>query len=181
MVKENTLANSAAKAGLILGAVSIVGLLLPWQLDMLSGSGLGANLGVKLVKFLIWIAKLVLCIWLMRFFMLKFSANAPEADNSRVFRFGMLTALLSSVVYSAFYMAYLQFLNPEKITESLEALQGNPAFDSSKLDLMEEFVPLIRNVTFFINLIYCFIYGTIVSAILSRNIPPRNPFPNNGE
>ena len=33
---------------------------------------------------------------------------------------------------------------------------------------------------FFINLFYCFIYGTILSAILSRNIPPRNPFAGEG-
>ena len=181
MMKENTLANSAAKAGLILGAVSIVGLLLPWLLDMLGGSGLGANIGLKLVKTLIWIAKLILCVWLLRRLMLNFSANNPEADNSRVFRFGMLTALLSSVVYSAFYMAFILFINPESITESLAVLENNPAFDSSMFGSMEELVPLIRSTTFFVNLIYCFIYGTVVSAILSRNIPPRNPFSNDGE
>ena len=31
-------------------------------------------------------------------------------------------------------------------------------------------------ITFFSNLIYCFFFGTILSFILSRNVPSRNPF-----
>jgi hypothetical protein len=31
-------------------------------------------------------------------------------------------------------------------------------------------------VSFFTNLIYCFLFGVVLSAILSRNIPSRNPF-----
>ena len=31
-------------------------------------------------------------------------------------------------------------------------------------------------VMFFSNLVYCFLYGTVLSAVLSRNIPPRDPF-----
>ena len=34
----------------------------------------------------------------------------------------------------------------------------------------------MERVSFFTNLIYCFIFGTILSAILSSNIPSKNPF-----
>jgi hypothetical protein len=33
--------------------------------------------------------------------------------------------------------------------------------------------------TFVSTLIYCFLYGSVLSAFLSRNIPSRNPFADN--
>ena len=145
MPEKNIFFNSAAKAGLALGGVSVAGMLIPWLLGKIGGDSRVALMAISAVNTLLWAFKLFICIYLMRFFMRRFSARVPEADNSRVFRFGALTALLSALVFSAFYMAYLMFIDPESYA-------------------------------FFSNLIYCTIYGTVLSAILSRNIPPRNPF-----
>ena len=41
------------------------------------------------------------------------------------------------------------------------------------MDTVESIMP---QVMFFSNLVYCFLYGTVLSAVLSRNIPPRDPF-----
>ena len=50
--------------------------------------------------------------------------------------------------------------------------------DSATLEAVEEMIPSMPTYAFFGNLIYCTLYGTIVSAILSRNIPSSNPFEN---
>lgn len=181
-MKDNTFANSVAKTGLILGAVYITGLL-PKMIDAFVWLGNEVHKGEVLVRILICIVELVLCILLLRYFMLKYSAKNPEADNSKVFCFGMLAALLSSVIYSAFdlvfYMAYFMFIAPESITsDALNVLPRIPVFDNFIYSSIEN--PVLQAV--FGDLIYCFtlfIFGIIVSAILSRNIPPRNSFPNN--
>lgn len=178
MSDKSILLNGAARAGLVLGGVSIAGMLLSWLLGKI-GTG-GDNRGVMvLISFLntlLWVAKFVGCIYLMRIFMLKFSANDPEAGNGRVFRFGMLTSLLSAIVYSAFYMAYLMFIEPESINMALDILRESSMMDRNSLEAIEQLAPVMPTYAFFTNLAYCFVYGTVLSAILSRNIPPRNPF-----
>lgn len=176
MPEKNILFNSAAKAGLVLGGVSIVSVLLPWLLGKIPGESRGLLMAVSVADTLIWAAKLFLCIYLMRLFMRRFSARVPEADNSRVFRFGVLTALLSALVYSAFYMAYLMFIDPESINMALDIIRENPMMDSASIAAAEAMAPTLPSYAFFTNLIYCFLFGTVLSAILSRNIPPRNPF-----
>lgn len=176
MPEKNILLNGAAKAGLVLGGVSVAGTLLSWVLGKIGGGSSGAAIAVSIANAVLWAAKFIACIYLMRLCMLRFSAKDPEADNSRVFRFGVLTSLLSAIVYSAFYMAYLMFIEPESINMALDILRENPMMDKNSLALIEEMAPMMPTYAFFSNLIYCFIYGTILSAILSRNIPPRNPF-----
>ena len=48
--------------------------------------------------------------------------------------------------------------------------------DSNTLSQMDKMLGKMPQITFFSNLIYCFIFGTVLSAILSRNIPSKDPF-----
>ena len=41
---------------------------------------------------------------------------------------------------------------------------------------MEELMPKMPTYAFFANLIYCWLFGTILAAIFSRNISSSNPF-----
>lgn len=176
MSDKNSLWNSAARAGIVLGGVSILYLLL----TMLTGyAGLGnkaISLLVSVLNAILWIAKFGACIYLMRLFMLKFSDSNPDADNSRVFKFGMATALLSALVYSAFYFAYVMFIAPDTFSEAMSVLDKNPMFDANTRDMLDQIKPMMPTYSFFVNLIYCWLYGTVLSAILSSNIPPKNPF-----
>jgi hypothetical protein len=54
--------------------------------------------------------------------------------------------------------------------------QMAPMMDSNTIEQMDQMLEMMPQLTFFSNLIYCFLYGTILSFILSRNIPSRNPF-----
>ena len=176
MAEKNIFLNGAAKAGLVLGGVSILYMLLTWLLGKADSGSTGVMMTISVANTLLRAAKFIGSLLLMRLFMRRFSQMDPEADNSRVFRFGMLTSLLSALVYSAFYMAYMMFIAPETIDMALDIIRQNPMMDSNSIAMAEEIAPMLPTYSFFGNLIYCFLYGTVVAAIFSRNIPPRNPF-----
>lgn len=172
--QKNSMLEQAGKAGLVLGGVSIAYMLLTMLTGKAAENGPAILLG--LVNILLWVAKFLGCIYLMRFFILRFAANDPEADNSRAFRFGTLTALLSALIYSAFYLAYVSFIAPDTFEEALSALTDNPMLDSNTLTAVEDMIPRMPTISFFVNLIWCWLFGTILAAIFSRNISSSNPF-----
>ena len=177
MAEKNIIWESAGKAGLALGGVSILYMLCTMLTGKLaeSASGFGV-VAVSLGNFVLWAVKFAACLFLMRFFMLRFSQADPTADNNRVFKFGMLTALLSALFYSAFYLAYTSFIAPDTFDTALEILRDNPYIDSNSMEQVEEMIPRMPTIAFFMNLVYCWLFGTVLAAIYSRNIPSQNPF-----
>ncbi len=165
--------NSAAVAGLALGAVSTAYMFMNILTDKAESSFF-----LTLLLGLVWIVKFGGCIWLMMFFMKKFAAENPEADNKDTRRFGVITALLSAIVYSAASFANVAFISADLFAEQTELMmqQMAPMMDSNTLEAMNMYMENLPELTFISNLIYCFIFGAIISAILSRNIPSRNPF-----
>ena len=166
--------NGAAKAGLALGGVSSVYL---FASQFITAAGMSGFLS-GLFSMLLWVAKFGGCIWLMKFFMKKFVAENEDVQNSMTFRFGMLSAFLSALVYAAVSFANVAFISADMFTEQMNALmqQMAPMMDSNTMSQMDKTMQNLPQLTFFSNLIYCSIYGTLLSAILSRNIPDRNPF-----
>lgn len=172
--QKNSMLEQAGKAGLVLGGVSIAYMILTMLTGKATENGPAFLLG--LVNILLWVAKFVGCIYLMRLFIQRFAANDPEADNNRAFRFGTLTALLSALIYSAFYLAYVSFIAPDTFEEALSALTDNPMLDSNTLAAVEEMIPRMPTISFFVNLFWCWLFGTVLAAIFSRNISSKNPF-----
>ncbi len=173
MIKRN-MWNGAAKAGLALGAVSSAYL---FATQFMGNVEVPAFLKVLLTGIL-WVAKFGGCIWLMMFFMKKFAAENAGVDNRDTRRFGTVAALLSALVYSAISFANVAFISAEMFTEQTELMiqQMAPMMDSNTMSFMEHYIETLPQITFITNLIYCFIFGAILSAILSRNIPNRDPF-----
>ena len=164
----------AGKAGLALGLVSTAYLFLAqWT----STSQMPAAL-MMILNLVLWVGKFGGCIWLMMTFMKKFAAQDSKIENNTVFRFGIAAALLSALVYAAASFANAAFISADMLNEQMTALmeQMAPMMDSNTANQMEGFVKKMPQLTFFSNLFYCFIYGSILSYILSRNIPNRNPF-----
>ena len=171
-ITRKDLWDAAGKAGLVLGLVSTAYLLL---------TQLPANAGhtgflFTVLNLLLWAAKLVGCILLMKLFMTRFAGAHPEADNRDTFRFGMVTAFLSALIFAAFDLAYVTLIAPDTFSQAIETASEayGSYMTSESLEALENIN--FGSVSFFINLIYCFIYGTVLSAILSRNIPSKNPF-----
>lgn len=166
--------NLAAKAGLALGLISTVYMFIN---QFLGTSGISAFL-ISLCNIILWTAKFIGCIWLMKSCMKRFVADNTEADNSQTFKLGIIMAFLSSVVFAAASFANTAFISADVFAEQIELMmqQMAPMMDSNTLDATEKMLGHMPEITFFSNLSYCFIYGTVLSLILSRNIPDKNPF-----
>ncbi|MBR0291234.1 MAG: hypothetical protein IJQ79_03780, partial [Bacteroidales bacterium] len=72
--------------------------------------------------------------------------------------------------------AWVSFIDPEMLTSSLDTIRTVSEFSEEQAEAIEQLIPKLPTLTFFVNLIWCFLFGTVLSAIFSRNIPSRNPF-----
>lgn len=179
MIDKKAFWNEAGKTGLYLGAVPIIYLGYGSLTNLIGPDRTGIALIAKAFSLLLWIGKLLLCIYIMRNAMLKFYSNHKDADNSNVFSFGCAAAALSALLFSAFYLAYMLFIAPDTFSTVMEMMAENPMMDSNTMDQLESMMPKMPAIAFFANFFYCTLYGVILSAILSRNIPPQNPFQSN--
>lgn len=166
--------NEAGKAGLVLGAISAAYMFLT---QFLSSAGLTGFLST-LLSFILWGAKFAGCIWVMMFMMKRYIIINPKATNSDTFRFGMLAAVLSAFVYSAISFANVAYISADLYAVQMEALlQVYEQFmDSNMMAEMDKWTERMPQLTFLSNMIYCTIYGIVLSFILSRNIPSKDPF-----
>ena len=179
MVTQKNIWGDATRSGFVLGIVSIAYFVINLLLTKLP-EGKAVGVLVNVGGILLWVVKLVACISLMKFFIKKFADNHADATNSHTFRFGCATACLSALLYAAFYLAWVTLIDPNMFQESMEqAMQASQSmFGSVQMDAMEEMMPKLPAITFFTNLIWCYLFGVVLSAIFSRNIPSRNPFNN---
>ena len=170
-----TLWSKAGTAGAVLGAVS--GIFIFLRADSIS-----APMASMAVSFILWLVKFILCIWLMMFFMKKLCREYSQATNADTFKFGMLTALLSSLICSAIYLADVLFITPDLFSAQMDKMMQmySSMMDSNSMAMLEKMEDSYPQILFFSNLIYCFIYGTVLSAILSRSIPKNDPFASYG-
>lgn len=164
--------NAAGLAGLALGGVSIAYQLLS-HLLMKADSAFLMFSG----NTILWTAKFVGCILLMKMF-LKRHYRSEGDEGISTFKYGMLIAALSSLVYSAFYFIYVRYIASGLFDEAFAIMMERYSsfMDSASLEQLENVKPDLPVITFFSNLIYCFLYGTVLSSILSGSIRYRDPF-----
>ena len=131
-----------------------------------------------LLTFVLWGAKFAGCIWILMLLMKRFCQTNPSAGNSDTFRFGMLAALLSAFVYSSVSFANVAYISADLYAEQMDTMMQAYAqfMDSNMMAEMEKWTGRMPQLSFVSNMIYCTIYGIVLSFILSRNIPSRDPF-----
>ena len=163
--------DGAGKAGLVLGLVPIVYMLIEQLLLQDAAEKLG-TFPSTLISFLLWTAKFVGCILLMRWFMHRFADRFDGVTRREVSRYGTAIALTSALIYSAFVLAWSKFIDPEMFTRAFEqaAEQYSAFMDSNTMEMMEQMQDKMPVIAFFSNFIWCFLYGSILSSILSSRI-----------
>ena len=166
--------NIAGKAGLVLGTISAAYMFLTILFEKTDISAFIASL----ITFVLWGAKFAGCIWVMRTAMKSFAATDESISNQDTFKMGMVTALLSAFVFASISYVNVAFISADMYTEQMDALMQQMAsmMDSNTMGVMDKYMQSLPEITFISNLIYCFLYGTVLSAILSRSIPSRDPF-----
>lgn len=135
---------------------------------------------------LLWVVKLVGSILILRYFMRAFASRFPRVETSAVSGFGTLCCLASSLIFSAFILAYHKFIDPDMMRLMTDfVLEKSPmALDENTRATLEKLPSGYPVTAFFSNFFYCTLYGAIASAILSRRIagdglPPDSPNEDN--
>lgn len=171
--------DSASKAGLALGAVSIAYMMASQMLTPGVIHSIGA-FAATAITMVLWVAKFTGCIWLMNLFLKKYACSCCDVTRHDLYKQGSAIAFLSALIYSAFHLAYFTMINPEVFNEAIDtAIESYSSYmDSNTSAMMEQMKGKLPMVSFISNLIYCSIYGTVLASILSRNIVSDNPFEN---
>ena len=178
-MKENIttgiLLNKAGIAGIVLGLVSTAYIFISTGIASITSPVLNT-----LLTILLWTVKFVLCIWLMIFFMKRLAKSYDNVTNSTTFKFGTTVAACSALIFAAASLANVTMINPDLISRQMEAvvqILGSKA-DSNTLAALGDMEESMPEIVFFSNLFYCFLYGVVLSLILSRRIPSNDPFAN---
>ncbi|MBO4427227.1 MAG: DUF4199 domain-containing protein [Bacteroidales bacterium] len=165
--ENKTVWAEAGRSGLVLGGISIAYFLLTLVVPKL-----GTGFLVSMLSFLLWGLKVFLCIYMMHRF-LKIEAAENGGERRRTFRYGMATALCSALLYAGFCLAWTTFVQPDFYEAAFEAaLQMYTSFNipAETLDMMSNMESSMPTLTFFTNLIWCWIFGTVLAAIISSSI-----------
>lgn len=168
--------NRAGLAGLALGAVSTAYMFATQYLPQFVTNGALASM----ISIFLWIAKFVGCIWILKAFMSELASSFDGTERRHTLRLGVMAAVFSALIFSAATLANTLFISADAISEAFDQYLGMYAskLDSNALasiDTAKEKLPVIM---FFSDLFYCIIYSSVVSSILSRNIPKTDPFAN---
>lgn len=174
-ITTRTLWSKAGVPGAILGVASGAFIFLSHAVSGIQSTVIATSLSMVL-----WAVKFGGCIWLMMFFMKKLCRETSGVTNADTFKFGMAVSLFSALIYSALYLADILFISPDAFSSQMDTLMQSYStmLDSNSMSVLEKMEENYPQISFFSNLIYCFLYGLVLSAILSRSIPRRDPFAN---
>lgn len=163
---------AASLGGIVLAAVSIAYMLFNYKV-----SGSEAPSALTILSFVLDLVKIVACIWLMRYFMWRFKQDFPEASKQDVRRVGTWIALLSAIIFAAANMMYFT-INPEMIEETFNTIlsSAKDALDHNAIASLDALKLNFPKYIFISQLIYCFLFGWVLSSILAPRIVPDNPF-----
>lgn len=120
-IDMRTILNEAAKSGLLLGLFTGVFIYVAMLIGMINSDSFGAKLMITVVNALLWMLKLVGCLWLLRFFMVRFAVANPTLTPRSSFRFGMFTALFSAIIVAGIGLVNITLIAPESMQSAIEA------------------------------------------------------------
>lgn len=168
--------NSASVAGLIMGAATIILTIISSLLARTGGIG-----GGILQSFYLLI-KIAACILIFKKLMTRFMDSFEGVDRRRLYNYGLKIALLSAIIVAGYSLLTIVLADPETLKDTMnKAIEAySSQLDSNSIAAFEAMQGKIPSITFFATLIYCFLWGWILSAIESRGLISDDPFDSEG-
>ena len=164
---SKTLWNEAGRVGFVFGGFSSVCLLLK------EGAALtGSTFLVQAAAIILWVVEFFGCILLMKKYMLDLRDKYDDVTIFDTYRFGRRIALLSGLILAAVDAIVIMKMPQETVTSVMGELSSAlPAgLGSMSEDDLGRLVDKLPLYTFIGQWIYCFLYGSLLSGILSRYI-----------
>ncbi len=166
LLDSKTIRSEGAKAGLVFGTISGGYIFLSQWL-----SGLGDTGGI--INFILELGKIIGLIFLMRHYMIALNTIYDEVDRRQTFRFGVYTALFSALITAACAFIAYAYVFPETVQQTLETVRQmlGSKMDSNTVRALEEMENSFPTYAFVSYGLWCLLYGTLLSFILSRTLP----------
>ena len=171
-IDNSTIWNEAAKAGALFGAVSI-GCLLGKEFSALSGS----TFLVTAAAVILWAVEFFGCILLMKNLMLRLKEKYEGVKMEHTYKFGRRAALLSGLLVASAQALIIINMPQEDMTSLFSEVTAS--LSSAQREQVEGMTDKLPIYTFLFGWLYCFLYGTILSRIMSRYIFVQNLFQGN--
>ncbi len=163
---DNTLLwNEAAKAGALLGLVSISCLVLK-ELAGMSGSAFL----VQAAAIILWAVEFFGCILLMKKVQLDLRDKYEAVKMEDTFRLGRRAAMLSGLLLASAQALIILYMPQETMDTLVSEVSQAMSMTSSQMEQVEGMLDKMPLYTFVFQWLYCFLYGTALSSIMSRYI-----------
>lgn len=168
--------NEAARTGILLGAVCIAYMVLSHFLGSISADA--GRIPARLLAFILWAGKFAGCIIVMKKSMERFAADYREADGRQIRLMGTASAFLSALIVAAANLAYISFIAGDEYRAGIELAMSSfsGSLDANSMRAVESVIDKLPVITFFSQIVYCFVYGWVLSAILSSGIAAKDIF-----
>ena len=174
---NKTLWNEAGRVGFVFGGFSSLCLVLQ------EGAALtGSTFLVQAAAIILWAVEFFGCILLMKKYMLDLRDKFDGVTMEETYHFGRRVALLSGLILAAVDAALIMKMPQDTVESVISEL--NTAV-SGKLGAgfegeVGKFVDKLPLYTFLGQWLYCFLYGSLLSGIMSRYIYLQGPFQGRG-
>jgi uncharacterized membrane protein (UPF0182 family) len=170
---SKTLWNEAGRVGLVFGGFSSLCLLLKEGAALTNSMFLTQAAGI-----ILWAVEFFGCILLMKKYMLDLRDKFDGVTVMDTYHFGRRVALLSGLILAS-VDAFVTLKLPQETLESFVTEVNNTL--SAKMGGSYEgdvgrFVDNLPLYTFIFQWLYCFLYGSLLSGIMSRYIFLQGPF-----
>ena len=166
-IDNKIISSEAARVALIFGAISGGYIFVSGALGHMN-SAVASNL----ISIVLWVAKFVGCIVLMRFFMKRLQSSYEGVTRGSLISFGSYIALFSAIITAACSYISVQYVFPEQISQAFDMMfqQYSSMLDSNSMAALEQMEGKMGIITMSSQLIWCFLYGWILSSILANNL-----------
>lgn len=170
--------NEAARTGLILGLVSVAYMFITMLSGKLGSASKMMALLISLLNFLLWAAKFVGCILLMKLFLTRFADSHKGLWAGDLKRYGRAIALTSALIYAAATLINALYVSPEALSDAFSTVmaQYSSSMSSSDMEAIQNIQGDMPAISFFSTLIYCYLFGTVLTLILAPKIASNNIF-----
>ncbi len=168
-ISNKTIWGDAARNGLVLGLVTVAFTVL----NSLLGNAGGAMGGV--LRFIWWAVKIVGCIMLFRWFLVRFAKKNPDAEYDDTKALGLATALTSALICAAYGLADVLYIHPEAMEQAMEAAMQSYSsmLGSAEMDMLSNMTSSMPVIGFFTTIVYCFLFGLVLTFIFAPKITPK--------
>ena len=175
---SKTLWNEAGKTGLVFGLFSSVCLGLR-EASTLTGS----NFLVQAAAIILWAVEFFGCILLMKKYMLDLRDKYENVTMVDTYRYGRRIGLLSGLILASVDAVLIMNSPQETVASVMNELSSSVTarLGNSQEAAMDQIVDRLPLYTFIFQWLYCFLYGSLLSAIMSRYIFMQNYFQDGGE